>query len=109
MEQWFVQWSPLRTNGSCTVGNCDYFYFHGIGAYAFGALYQTTAPPIDSTRRIRFRLEYLCDVGINRRLGARERAALGKLMPISGRFNASSTVPATSAVTRAPGKNWKTI
>ena len=27
--------------GNCTITDCDYFYFHGIGAYAFGALYQT--------------------------------------------------------------------
>lgn len=48
--------------GSCTVGNCDYFYFHGIGAYAFGALYQTdgTANRFHSPNQIQ--VEYLCDV-----------------------------------------------
>jgi hypothetical protein len=48
--------------GACTIANCDYFYWHGIGAYAFGALYQT-----DGTRN-RFhspnqvQVEFLCDV-----------------------------------------------
>src|SRR6266849_7726564 len=69
-----------------------------------------TAPPIDSTRRIRFRWNIYAMWRINRRVGCpRACGSLAKLMPISGRFNASSTVPATSAVTRAPGKNWKTI
>lgn len=48
--------------GNCTWTGCDYFYFHGIGAYAFGALYQTdgTANRFHSPNQVQ--VEYLCDV-----------------------------------------------
>jgi hypothetical protein len=50
--------------GNCTVkgANCDYFYFHGVGAYAFGAMYQTdrTARRIHSPNQAQ--VEFLCDV-----------------------------------------------
>jgi hypothetical protein len=48
--------------GNCTVNGCDYFYFHGIGAYAFGALYQTngTASRFHSPNQVQ--VEFLCDV-----------------------------------------------
>lgn len=48
--------------GNCTINGCDYFYFHGIGAYAFGALYQTdgTANRFHSPNQVQ--VEYLCDV-----------------------------------------------
>ena len=48
--------------GACTVDGCDYFYFHGIGAYAFGALYQTdgTANRFHSPNQVQ--VEFLCDV-----------------------------------------------
>ena len=48
--------------GNCTWSGCDYFYFHGIGAYAFGALYQTdgTANRFHSPNQVQ--VEYLCDV-----------------------------------------------
>lgn len=46
----------------CPFGSCDYFYFHGIGAYAFGALYQTdgTANRFHSPNQVQ--VEFLCDV-----------------------------------------------
>ena len=48
--------------GACTVNGCDYFYFHGVGAYAFGALYQTdgTANRFHSPNQVQ--VEFLCDV-----------------------------------------------
>ncbi|MEO6392296.1 MAG: hypothetical protein ABIP75_10625 [Pyrinomonadaceae bacterium] len=48
--------------GSCTASGCDYFYFHGIGAYAFGALWQTdgTANRFHSPNQVQ--VEFLCDV-----------------------------------------------
>jgi hypothetical protein len=48
--------------GACTINGCDYFYFHGIGAYAFGALYQTdgTANRFHSPNQVQ--VEFLCDV-----------------------------------------------
>jgi hypothetical protein len=48
--------------GACTASGCDYFYFHGIGAYAFGALYQTdgTANRFHSPNQVQ--VEFLCDV-----------------------------------------------
>ena len=50
------------TNGACVINGCDYFYFHGIGAYAFGALYQTdgTANRFHSPNQVQ--VEFLCDV-----------------------------------------------
>jgi len=48
--------------GNCSWSGCDYFYFHGIGAYAFGALYQTdgTANRFHSPNQVQ--VEFLCDV-----------------------------------------------
>ncbi len=48
--------------GNCTVNGCDYFYFHGIGAYAFGAMWQNdgTANRFHSPNQVQ--VEYLCDV-----------------------------------------------
>jgi hypothetical protein len=48
--------------GSCTASGCDYFYFHGVGEYAFGALYQTdgTANRFHSPNQVQ--VEFLCDV-----------------------------------------------
>ncbi|WP_309572748.1 hypothetical protein [Deinococcus sp.] len=49
--------------GNCTAANfCDYFYFHGIGAYAFGAMYQQngTASRFHSPNQVQ--VEFLCDV-----------------------------------------------
>lgn len=48
--------------GACTATGCDYFYFHGIGAYAFGAMYQTdgTASRFHSPNQVQ--VEFLCDV-----------------------------------------------
>jgi hypothetical protein len=48
--------------GNCSFSSCDYFYFHGVGAYAFGALYQSngTASRFHSPNQIQ--VEFLCDV-----------------------------------------------
>jgi hypothetical protein len=48
--------------GNCTANGCDYFYFHGIGAYAFGALWENdgTAKRFHSPNQVQ--VEYLCDV-----------------------------------------------
>lgn len=49
--------------GNCTTANfCDYFYFHGIGAYDFGAMWQQngTASRFHSPNQVQ--VEFLCDV-----------------------------------------------
>jgi hypothetical protein len=48
--------------GNCSASGCDYFYFHGAGAYAFGTLYQTdgTANRFHSPNQVQ--VEFLCDV-----------------------------------------------
>jgi hypothetical protein len=49
--------------GNCSFTDaCDYFYFHGVGAYAFGALYQSdgTANRFHSPNQVQ--VEFLCDV-----------------------------------------------
>lgn len=48
--------------GNCTVNGCDYFYFHGIGEYAFGAMWQDdgTANRFHSPNQVQ--VEFLCDV-----------------------------------------------
>jgi hypothetical protein len=48
--------------GKCTVTDCDYFYFHGIGAYAFGAMWESdgTANRFHSMNQVQ--VEFLCDV-----------------------------------------------
>ncbi len=49
--------------GNCTAANfCDYFYFHGIGDFAFGELWKTdgTAEFFHSPNQIQ--VEFLCDV-----------------------------------------------
>jgi hypothetical protein len=48
--------------GGCTINGCDYFYFHGIGAYAFGAMWENdgTANRFHSPNQVQ--VEYLCDV-----------------------------------------------
>lgn len=48
--------------GNCTINSCDYFYFHGIGAYAFGAMWENdgTANRFHSPNQVQ--VEYLCDV-----------------------------------------------
>ncbi len=51
------------TPGNCTAKDaCDYFYFHGVGAYAFGSLYGTdgTAARFHSPNQVQ--VEFLCDV-----------------------------------------------
>jgi hypothetical protein len=48
--------------GACTINGCDYFYFHGIGQYAFGEMWQTdgTANRFHSPNQVQ--VEYLCDI-----------------------------------------------
>lgn len=48
--------------GACTVNGCDYFYFHGVSAYVFGALWETdgTANRFHSPNQVQ--VEFLCDV-----------------------------------------------
>jgi hypothetical protein len=48
--------------GCAAAGGCDYFYVHGIGEYAFGALWQTdgTAERFHSPNQAQ--VEFLCDV-----------------------------------------------
>jgi hypothetical protein len=50
--------------GACTMRpcGCDYFYFHGIGAYAFGAMWENngTASRFHSPNQVQ--VEFLCDV-----------------------------------------------
>lgn len=50
------------TQGNCTATGCDYFYFHGIGAYAFGAMWENdgTANRFHSPNQVQ--VEFLCDV-----------------------------------------------
>lgn len=50
------------TPGNCTAKDaCDYFYFHGIGAYAFGAMWENngTASRFHSPNQVQ--VEFLCD------------------------------------------------
>ena len=48
--------------GACTINGCDYFYWHGISAYAFGAMWQNdgTAQRFHSPNQVQ--VEFLCDV-----------------------------------------------
>jgi len=48
--------------GACAINGCDYFYFHGVGAYDFGSLYGTdgTANRFHSPNQVQ--VEFLCDV-----------------------------------------------
>jgi len=48
--------------GNCAASSCDYFYFHGIGAYAFGAMWENdgTANRFHSPNQVQ--VEFLCDV-----------------------------------------------
>lgn len=50
------------TQGACTAGSCDYFYFHGISVYAFGAMWENdgTANRFHSPNQVQ--VEFLCDV-----------------------------------------------
>jgi len=49
-------------NGNCTINGCDYFYFHGIAEYVFGALCETdgTANRFHSPNQVE--VEFQCDV-----------------------------------------------
>lgn len=49
-------------NGNCTMNGCDYFYFHGIGAYAFGAMWEDdgTANRFHSPNQVQ--IEFQCDL-----------------------------------------------
>ncbi|MDT4899061.1 MAG: hypothetical protein QOH25_4138 [Acidobacteriota bacterium] len=69
MKKYNYGWGDLNCGGhrcgpfgSCTFKSCDYFYFHGIGAYAFGAMWQNdgTANRFHSPNQVQ--VEFLCDV-----------------------------------------------
>ena len=60
---------PCNTNpdgtctlGACTFNGCDYFYFHGIAQYVFGAMWENdgTANRFHSPNQVQ--VEFLCDV-----------------------------------------------
>ena len=48
--------------GNCTINGCDYFYFHGISKYVFGAMWENdgTANRFHSPNQVQ--VEYLCDI-----------------------------------------------
>ncbi|MGE6758701.1 hypothetical protein ACQKGO_11860 [Corallococcus interemptor] len=48
--------------GACTINGCDYFYFHGISKYVFGAMWENngTASRFHSPNQVQ--VEFLCDV-----------------------------------------------
>ena len=48
--------------GNCTFSACDYFYFHGISKYVFGAMWENdgTANRFHSPNQVQ--VEYLCDI-----------------------------------------------
>ena len=48
--------------GNCTFSACDYFYFHGIGAFNFGDMWQNdgTGKRFHSPNQVQ--VEFLCDV-----------------------------------------------
>jgi hypothetical protein len=50
------------TLGACTMNGCDYFYFHGISVYLFGAMWENdgTFNRFHSPNQVQ--VEYLCDV-----------------------------------------------
>lgn len=49
-------------NGNCSVNGCDYFYFHGIAQYLFGAMWQDdgTGNRFHSPNQVQ--VEFQCDV-----------------------------------------------
>jgi hypothetical protein len=49
-------------SGACTINGCDYFYFHGISKYVFGAMWENdgTANRFHSPNQVQ--VEYLCDI-----------------------------------------------
>jgi hypothetical protein len=48
--------------GACTATGCDYFYFHGLSAYVFGAMWENdgTGGRFHSPNQVQ--VEFLCDV-----------------------------------------------
>lgn len=50
------------TLGACTMNGCDYFYFHGVSKYVFGAMWENdgTANRFHSPNQVQ--VEFLCDV-----------------------------------------------
>lgn len=50
------------TQGNCTAKGCDYFYFHGISEFVFGAMWEDdgTANRFHSPNQVQ--VEFLCDV-----------------------------------------------
>jgi hypothetical protein len=65
IENWYSNGNVAghrATQGNCTVNGCDYFYFHGIAQYVFGAMWQSdgTANRFHSPNQVQ--VEFLCDV-----------------------------------------------
>lgn len=56
--------------GQCTVrdANCDYFYFHGVGAFAFGAMYETDRTVRRMHSPNQAQVEFLCDVAMQSKI-----------------------------------------
>lgn len=54
---------PILPN--CTAKGCDYFYWHGIGAFAFGDMWQSDGTPGRFHSPNQVQVEYLCDVADN--------------------------------------------
>ena len=50
------------TQGNCTAKGCDYFYFHGIGTYAFGAMWENDGTENRFHSPNQVQVEFLCDV-----------------------------------------------
>jgi hypothetical protein len=48
--------------GHCNAESCDYFYFHGVSAYAIGQMYQTDGTEHRFHSPIQVQVEYLCDI-----------------------------------------------
>ncbi len=50
------------TQGNCTANGCDYFYFHGVSEFVFGAMWEDdgTANRFHSPNQVQ--VEFLCDV-----------------------------------------------
>ena len=90
--------------GNCSASGCDYFYFHGIGAYAFGAMWETTARPTASTPPIRSRWSTSVTSRTSRYGGCpTASASRHRRMQTNEPLRGSSMDPAISVAARGPG------
>lgn len=62
----FVNGSPAGhfngPNGNCQARNCDYFYWHGLGDFEFGQLYEHDGTANRFHSPMQVQVEYLCDI-----------------------------------------------